>query len=131
VMYLRSIPAVSHTLSKMAKYEPRNHSPTVAMDSIQLTSSSNTVKRGEYLVRLGGCETCHTPTNQKAFIPGMEFAGGTVFRHDSQADASSNLTPDPSGIGAMNEQRFIQIIGQESRALGPSTPRCLGIFIAI
>jgi len=38
VIYLRSIPAVSHTLSKMAKYEPGNHPPTVAMDSIRLTS---------------------------------------------------------------------------------------------
>jgi hypothetical protein len=125
VMYLRSIPAVSHALSKMAKYEPRKHPPTVAMDSIRLTSSSNTVKRGEYLVRLGGCETCHTPTNQEGFIPGMEFAGGTVFRHDNQADASSNLTPDPSGIGAMNEHKFIQIIrtGKSgTRALNSAMP---------
>jgi mono/diheme cytochrome c family protein len=110
VKYLRSIPAVSHSLPHMANYVPGNYPPTIAMDSIGLTKSSIVVRRGEYLVRLGGCETCHTPTNEKGFIRGLEFAGGTVFRHDSQADASSNLTPDLSGIGSYHWQRFERVL---------------------
>ncbi|MHB8503226.1 MAG: c-type cytochrome [Candidatus Acidiferrales bacterium] len=110
VMYLKTIPPVSNKLPKMASYVPGKFPPGVAMDTIRLRMSSNAVKRGAYLVRLGGCETCHTPTNEQGFISGMEFAGGTVFRHGNQAAASSNLTPDLSGIGRYTEQQFIQII---------------------
>ncbi len=125
VMYLRSIPPVSHGLPKMAKYVPGDHTPTIPMDSIRLTKSSNIVKRGEYLVRLGGCETCHTPSNEEGFVRGLEFAGGTVFRHDNQVDASSNLTPDPSGIGSYDEQKFIEVIRTgrvASRAIDSAMP---------
>lgn len=110
VMYLRTIPPVRNKLPKMANYVPGKHAPRVAMETVPLTMSSSAVKRGEYLVRIGGCETCHTPTNEQGFISGMEFAGGTVFRQGSLADASSNLTPDPSGIGCYSEAQFIQII---------------------
>jgi hypothetical protein len=125
VMYLRSIPPVNHQLPRMAKYEPGNYPPKVAMDSIHLSSASSAVKRGEYLVRLGGCETCHTPANEQGYIHGMEFAGGVVFQHDNQAAASSNLTPDRSGIGELDEKRFIHIIrtGQSgNRALMSAMP---------
>ena len=110
VIYLRTIPAVRNKLPKTAKYEPRKYVRRVAMDSIRLTTRSEAVKHGEYLVRVGGCETCHTPTNEQGFISGMEFAGGTVFRREGSAVASSNLTPDVSGIGRYSEQQFIQMI---------------------
>jgi hypothetical protein len=110
VVYLRSVPPVSNSLPRMPDYVPGKHPLTIAMDSVPLTKSSDAVKRGAYLVRLGGCETCHTPTNQGQFIRGLEFAGGTVFRHGDQANASSNLTPDPSGIVYYDEQQFIQAI---------------------
>jgi len=110
VTYLRTIPAVSNKLPKAAKHELGKYAPRVAMDSIRLTARSNAVKRGEYLVRLGACETCHTPTNEQGFISGMEFAGGTIFRRGDSAAASSNLTPDVSGIGQYTEQQFIEII---------------------
>lgn len=110
VGYLRSIPPVRNTLPKMAKYVAGPNPPRVAMDSIRLTSDSNAVKRGKYLVRLASCETCHTPRNDEGFIKGMEFAGGTVFRHGNQADATSNLTPDPSGISRYSPQQFIEVM---------------------
>jgi hypothetical protein len=110
VMYLKTIPPVNNKLVKTPHYVPGKYPPRVAMDAIRLRMSSNAVKRGEYLVRMGGCETCHTPTNEQGFISGMEFAGGTVFRKGNLADASSNLTPDLSGIGSYNEQQFIRNI---------------------
>jgi mono/diheme cytochrome c family protein len=111
VMYLRSMPPVKNALPKMPNYVAGPNSPRVPMDSIQLTAPSDAIKRGQYLVRLAGCETCHTPRNVEGFIKGMEFAGGSVFRHrNEEADAASNLTPDPTGIGSYNEQQFIQII---------------------
>jgi mono/diheme cytochrome c family protein len=110
VAYLRSIPSVHRRLPKMKPYVPGKSTPTIAMDTLQLKRTSDRVKLGEYLVRLGGCETCHTPTNTSGYIKGLEFAGGTVFRHDEQAAASSNLTPDPSGISYYDERRFLEVI---------------------
>jgi cytochrome c len=110
VLYLRSIPPISNRLPEMAKYVPGKHPPKIAMDSIRLTKSSSMVRRGARLVRLAGCETCHTPSNEEGFIHGLEFAGGKVFRHGDVAAASSNLTPDPSGIGYYDENRFLQVI---------------------
>jgi mono/diheme cytochrome c family protein len=110
VLYVRSIPAVRNRLPEMAQYVPGKHPPTIAMDSIGLTKSSSLVARGAHLVRLGSCETCHTPTNEEGFIHGLEFAGGTVFRHGEQAAASSNLTPDASGIGYYDENQFLKVV---------------------
>jgi cytochrome c553 len=110
VLYLRSIPAVRNQLPEMAKYMPVKYPPTIAMDSIRLTKSSSMVTRGGHLVRLAGCETCHTPNNEEGFIRGLEFAGGKVFRHGDQAAASSNLTPDPSGISYYDEELFLKAV---------------------
>ncbi len=110
VLYLRSIPPVRNQLPERAKYMPGKHSPTIAMDSIHLTKSSTMVTRGAHLVGLAGCETCHTPSNEEGFIHGLEFAGGKVFRHGDQAAASSNLTPDPSGISYYDEDLFLKVV---------------------
>jgi cytochrome c553 len=110
VLYLRSIPPVRNQLPEMAKYVPGKYPPTIAMDSIRLTKSSSMVTRGEHLVRLAGCETCHTPSNEEGFIRGFGFAGGKVFRHGDQAAASSNLTPDPSGISYYDEELFLKAV---------------------
>ena len=126
VNYLRSIPPVKNSLPKMPSYVPSAKAPRVAMDSIQLTAHSDAIKRGQYLVRLAGCETCHTPRNAQGFIRGMDFAGGSVFRHaNEEADAASNLTPDPSGIGSYTERQFIEIIRtghSRGRALNSAMP---------
>jgi cytochrome c553 len=108
VLYLRSIPAVRNPLPEMTKYIPGKHPPTIAMDGIRLTKLSSTITRGAHLARLAGCETCHTPSNEEGFIRGLDFAGGKVFRHGEQAAASSNLTPDPSGIGYYDEELFLK-----------------------
>jgi hypothetical protein len=110
VLYLRSIPPVRNQLPVMARYKPGEPPPTIAMDSIRLTKSSSMVTRGAHLVRLAGCETCHTPANTEGFVHGLEFAGGKVFRHGEQAAASSNLTPDPSGIRYYDEGLFLRVL---------------------
>ncbi len=110
VLYLRSIPPVNHRLPGSADYVPSNHPPTIAMDSIHLTKSSSSVKRGAKLVRLAGCETCHTPRNEAGFIPGLEFAGGNVFKHGDQVAVASDLTSNSSGIGHYTEGQFLKVM---------------------
>ena len=125
VLYLRSIPPVQNRLPEMAEYVAGKHPPAIAMDSIRLSKSSSRISRGEYLVRLAGCETCHTPNNEAGFIRGLEFAGGKVFSHGDQSAATANLTPDSSGISYYDESRFLEVLKTGrvgSRALMSAMP---------
>jgi len=73
---------------------------------------------GKYLVTVGHCDACHTPTDEQGNpIPGMTFAGGAPLTGAWGPDpkkvytvASLNLTPDPSGISYFDEKMFIKVI---------------------
>jgi mono/diheme cytochrome c family protein len=82
-------------------------------------------QRGAYLVAIALCVGCHspsragaTPATPRTRIAGMEFSGGGNFNprikpQDAPATyriASSNLTPDPSGIPYYDESVFIKTI---------------------
>ena len=58
------------------------------------------IKHGEYLARAGDCVACHTAKGGKPFAGGlpMETPIGTIY--------STNITPDPSGIGAYSFDDF-------------------------
>ena len=58
------------------------------------------IKQGEYLARTGDCVACHTVKGGKPFAGGlaMETPIGTIY--------STNITPDPSGIGAYSFEDF-------------------------
>ena len=96
VAYLRSILPVRHPLPDNPQFTAK--APAIAMLSLKRKKDSLQIRRGEYLVRIGGCETCHTPTRDSSFIQGLEFAGGTPFDHGGTTSASSNLTPSISGL---------------------------------
>jgi mono/diheme cytochrome c family protein len=76
---------------------------------------SDRVAYGKYLVTVGHCEGCHTPTDEQGNqLPGLNFAGGVDMSGPWGPDpkkiipvASLNLTPDPSGISYFDEQMFI------------------------
>ena len=60
---------------------------------------STPVKRGAYLVRVAGCGDCHTPQDSHGRpLPGLDFAGGQVFKGPWGQVASENITPDASGL---------------------------------
>jgi len=62
---------------------------------------------GRYLVTLASCDDCHTPSERGEPIAGREFAGGQEFRLPGYVLRSANITPDPTGIGAMSEDAFV------------------------
>lgn len=67
--------------------------------------SSAQVARGEYLVRAGDCEYCHTEPN------GKPFAGGRAIATPFGVIYSINITPDPdTGIGGWSEQDFYKAL---------------------
>ncbi len=63
------------------------------------------IKRGEYLVKVGDCITCHTNT----FINGKPFAGGLAIHTPYGTLYSPNITPDKkTGIGTWQSADFIK-----------------------
>jgi cytochrome c553 len=113
IVYLRSLPPVKNLLPKTeivfpVKYIMRN-GPQPITGPVASPDVSDPVKRGRFLVNLIGCSDCHTPLdNRHAPIGGMEFAGGQVLHAPWGTVASTNLTPDPSGISYYDEPMFIK-----------------------
>ena len=73
-------------------------------------ASTDRVAYGEYLVNAAVCSDCHTPMDdQGAPLPGMDFAGGTLFRPGGIGLVrSANITPDAgTGIGTWTEEQFV------------------------
>jgi mono/diheme cytochrome c family protein len=69
--------------------------------------------RGEYVLRLGGCITCHTDQkNRGAFL-----AGGRALATPFGTFYVSNITPDPkTGIGGWSTGAFVQAM---TEGVGP------------
>ncbi len=117
ILYVRSIPAVRNRLPKMvlpSEVAARNK-PLPPTGVVPPPDPSDPVKRGAYLVRISGCQGCHTPARSGEPIPGMEFAGGNVFTLNPgrtvasvKRIASANLTSDPSGIPHYDEAIFMK-----------------------
>jgi len=71
---------------------------------------SSPVKRGEYLARMAGCATCHTPQQRGQPNAAIGFAGGFPFNGPLPTVTSANITPDPSGIPYYHENLFLEVM---------------------
>lgn len=73
-------------------------------------SPADKIAHGEYLTRMASCSECHTPKDQGAPKPGMEFAGGMAITWPWGGTVhAANITPDAdTGIGAWSEEQFVQ-----------------------
>jgi mono/diheme cytochrome c family protein len=82
------------------------HPPTV--------TQAGDAKRGEYVLRLGGCAACHTDAKNH----GQFLAGGRVLKTPFGTFYPPNITPDPmSGIGGWSTGAFVQAM-TEGRSPG-------------
>jgi mono/diheme cytochrome c family protein len=78
---------------------------------------SNRLGYGKYLVTVGHCDGCHTPTDEKGdAFPNMAFAGGGPLVGPWEGGRklitvnALNLTPDAAGISYFDENMFIEVI---------------------
>jgi mono/diheme cytochrome c family protein len=113
VVYLRSLPAVRNPLPKTeirfpVKYLIRGV-PEPVTSAVQ-ADLSTPMSRGKYLVDMAACSDCHTPMKHGQPVAGMEFAGGQVFDEPTGKIATSNITPDATGIGAYTEEMFVKAL---------------------
>ncbi len=66
-------------------------------------------KHGEYLLRLGGCVTCHTDDKHD----GQFLAGGRALETQFGTFYPPNITPDPeTGLGGWSTGAFVQAMTQ-------------------
>ena len=71
------------------------------------------VERGEYLVRAGGCFSCHTTAG------GQQLAGGRALATPFGTFYSPNITPDPeTGIGRWTDAQFLRALREGVRPDG-------------
>jgi len=68
-------------------------------------TAAGDAKHGEYVVRLGGCHSCHTDPGKKD----APLAGGLELKTSDGTFHVPNITPDPdTGIGRWSEGDFIR-----------------------
>lgn len=109
VLFLRSIKPIRNELppSILPDLEldrARTVAFTPPVQPARASDLNTPVKRGEYLVRVGKCADCHTPTLKDGTKPrALLFSGGPF-----ETAAVSNITPDPSGIPYYDAALFIQ-----------------------
>lgn len=114
IVYLRSLAPVRNQLpqtripfklSRMIQNVPQPVTETVTSPE-----ANDNIKRGAYLVKLGGCAGCHTPMDDGQPIPGLEFAGGYSLKYPGGEVISSNITPHATGIAYYDERLFLETI---------------------
>ena len=114
IVYLRSLPAVRNQLAQAQIPFPLSllikNVPYPVETPVAPPDLSTPALRGAYLTRMGGCANCHTPQERGEHVPGLDFAGGFVFKLPTGTVASVNITPDPSGISYYDEALFVRAL---------------------
>jgi len=81
--------------------------------AIPAVAEEDAVSRGEYLVRAGGCFSCHTVAG------GEKLAGGRPLATPFGTFYSPNITPDPeTGIGRWTDAQFLRALREGVRPDG-------------
>ena len=76
-------------------------------------AEEDAVERGEYLVRAGGCFSCHTAAG------GQKLAGGRALATPFGTFYTPNITPDPeTGIGRWTDAQFLGALREGVRPDG-------------
>ena len=113
VVYLRSVAPVRNPLPPTRVDFPVNY--LIRRVPQPLTSAvsgpgaqASPLERGKYLVTVG-CG-CHTPSDRKGPIRGLEYGGGDHLKGPWGEVASANITQDASGISYYDEAVFVQVM---------------------
>lgn len=131
VAYLRTIPALRNPLTPTRLDFPLNviirFMPEPVEHAVPTPARSDTVAYGKYLVTVGGCVECHTPTDeQHEPLPGKLLAGGQQYELETGTVVrSANLTPHATGLGGLSREVFIGLFKRHAlaEARSPVDPR--------
>jgi len=114
IAYLRTLAPVKNSLPKTeiifpVKYLIRS-TPEPIDGPVPRPDLTDPVKRGAFLVRMASCGDCHTPQEKGQQKPGMDLAGGLLFKTPEATVMAANITPDASGISYYDEELFLQAL---------------------
>src|ERR1700756_2108547 len=83
------------------------------LSATPVAAGEDAIERGEYLVRAGGCFSCHTAPG------GEQLAGGRALATPFGTFYSPNITADPdTGIGRWTDAQFLRALRQGVRPDG-------------
>jgi mono/diheme cytochrome c family protein len=113
VAYLDSLPPIHNPLPKTKLVFPVSvliKSAPKPVGSVAAIDKSDPKKYGEFLMAVGGCAECHTPTDDKGQpLSGRLLAGGRLFDTPMGKVVSANITPDiDTGTGKWSQEFFLQ-----------------------
>ena len=112
IAYLRTLEPIENDVPESTSHFPMNFIintiPKPATHNL-IKNSSDLSVTGKYLAKAASCIDCHSPVENGARIPGMEFAGGMEFKMiDGSIVRTANITPDKNtGIGNWSEDQFV------------------------
>jgi mono/diheme cytochrome c family protein len=113
IAYLRTLQPVEHTPKPAELDFPVNLIINTIPEEKPRPDCSephgSEVQRGEYLVNMAACTTCHTQVDgQGNLIAGTELGGGREFKMPRGGVVrSANLTPHETGLKAWDRDSFI------------------------
>jgi mono/diheme cytochrome c family protein len=113
VAYLRSLPPVKNAVPDSELGFPVSFfikmAPQPLAGPVPEPDRADRVAYGKYLARVGGCQFCHTPIDDKHRpLAGQEFSGGHDFKLPGGAVVrSANITPHATGLGGRDEEAFV------------------------
>lgn len=113
IVYLRTLEPIENEVPASESFFPMNFIINTIPAETELSDeepvTTDPVSWGKYLVTAASCMDCHTPMEQGAPIPGMNFAGGMEFpMEDGSIVRTANITPDiETGIGTWTEEQFV------------------------
>jgi mono/diheme cytochrome c family protein len=114
VVYLRTIPAVSHAVPKKELRFPVNllvKSAPLPVDGPQAApdDAKDHLAYGKYLVTIAGCADCHAPHDEhQQVIEGQGLSGGWVLALPTVRVVCANITPhQDTFMGQATKEQFI------------------------
>ncbi|MDP4211320.1 MAG: cytochrome c [Bacteroidota bacterium] len=136
IAYLRSIPAIEHSVPESKSDFPMNiilnTIPEKAVPGKIPADKSDTVAQGKYLFTIASCHDCHTPLEKGKFVENLAMAGGREFIMAGAVVRSANITPDKqTGIGSWTREMFLQRFAEyrdsarAHRVLSPGEPQTI------
>lgn len=111
IAYIRSIPSIEKTVPESVSDFPMN----IIINTIpkkaapeKRPSETDQLNYGKYLVRVAGCQDCHTPFDKGTYDMNFRLAGGRSFQFYSGVITTPNLTPDEeTGLGKWSKEMFV------------------------
>ncbi|MBM61711.1 MAG: hypothetical protein CL484_02040 [Acidobacteria bacterium] len=112
VYYLQSLPERKQPNDKKTKLKIKRSDISPLPTPTNVPEPPNDpIERGKYLLTLGNCLSCHSPTLKGQIIEERYLAGGVVINTHFGVMLPPNITPaEKTGIGGYKKEEFMRLM---------------------